>query len=90
MITTISNNTDKEFYTICSTCGSELSYYYDDVKMEEVPYNYMPNRTIKCPVCNKETFAELKTKDTYMFNPSGQFRIPFPDNAVFNGGSEVK
>ena len=82
MISVLRDNTKQELYTICNSCGSELSYNFEDIQFEEVPYNYMPNRFIICPICYKETFAELKTKDTYTFNPSGQFRVPklIPDS----------
>lgn len=88
MINIIKDNTKEEFYTICSTCGSELSYSYEDVKMKENPYNYMPDRSIVCPVCGKETYAELKSKNSYSYNTSGQFRLPFLNNAIFNGSKE--
>lgn len=77
MIKVIRDNTKQELYTICTSCGSELSYFFEDVRLEEAPYNYMPNRYIKCPICGKDTFAELKPKETFTYNPFGQFRFPF-------------
>lgn len=82
MIKVLKDNTKQEFYTRCASCDSELSYAFSDVKLEEMPYSYASNRSIKCPVCNKETHAELKAKDDYVYNPIGQIKLVSPiDNA---------
>lgn len=68
MIEVIRDNTKEKFYTLCENCLSELSYDYEDVIINEVEYSYIPDRRIICPVCHKETFAGLKTKESYTFD----------------------
>lgn len=68
MIEIIKDNTKEKFYTLCENCLSELEYEYADVSMTELPFSYIPDRHIICPVCGKETFAGLKTKDDYTFD----------------------
>ena len=65
MIKVLKDNTKTELYTVCASCGSELTYAFKDVNIEEVAYSYAPNRSIKCPACGKTTNAEMKTKDDY-------------------------
>lgn len=70
MIEVIKNNTKQKFFTLCETCLSELSYEYEDVVIDELQFSYIPNRHIVCPVCGKETFAGLRTKEDYSFDTS--------------------
>lgn len=78
MIKVLNDNTKQEFYTVCASCNSELSYAFADVKFEDNAYTYVPNRSIKCPACGKETSAELKSKDNYIFNPIGHIKYCSP------------
>ena len=68
MIEVIRDNTKEKFYTVCENCLSELSYDYEDVIINDIEYSYIPDRHITCPVCHKETFTGLKTKETYTFD----------------------
>lgn len=68
MIKVIVNNRTSEFYTKCKTCCSTMTYNYDDVCFENVPYSFTPKRTIVCPVCGATTNAELTTKNDYKDN----------------------
>lgn len=53
------------YFTECKTCRSKLKYSYEDVVFEQIPYSFIPNRKILCPVCNNATNAELVTEDNY-------------------------
>lgn len=75
MIKVLKDNTKQEYFTKCASCGSEISYSFKDVQMEEVPYTFIPIRSIKCPACNKATSAELKSKDEYEFNAMEQLKL---------------
>lgn len=68
MIKVIVNNKTSEFYTKCKTCCSTMTYNYDDVHFEDIPYSFASNRTITCPVCGAITNAELTTKNDYKDN----------------------
>lgn len=76
MIKVIKDNTKQELYTVCASCGSELTYAFKDVKIEDIEYSYIPNRSIKCPACGKETIAELRTKEEYVTNFVERFKFP--------------
>lgn len=82
MIKVLKDNTKTELYTICASCGSELSYAFKDVTIEELAYSYAPNRSIKCPACGKNTNAEMKAKDDYFTsaNPIGQLKLPMVEH----------
>lgn len=75
MIKVLKDNTKQEYFTKCASCGSEISYGFKDVQMEEVPHTYIPIRYIKCPVCSKATGAELKAKDDYEFSVLEQLKL---------------
>ena len=77
MIEVIKDNTKEKFFTLCETCLSELIYTYDDVVMKDLEFNYMPDKHITCPVCHKDTFADLQTKDKYEFK-GGHFKATSP------------
>lgn len=80
MIEVIVDNTNNTFYTKCKHCNSVLQYIYDDVEFTEIPYSFIPNRTITCPACKKITNAELVTKTNY-----NESKLPFmPNMATFD------
>lgn len=81
MVTVINNNTKSLLYTKCDKCKSELSYKYSDVKFEDIPFSFIPNRTITCPACGHITYAEMTTKEQYK---DGDFPIRFPINNAVN------
>ena len=70
MIEVIRDNTKERFYTLCENCLSELSYDYEDAIINDLEFNYVPDRHITCPACGKDTFAGLKTKKDYTFEGS--------------------
>lgn len=59
------NNTTETYYTKCRHCESELEYEYSDVQFENIPFCYIPKRTIVCPCCKNVTPVELQTKKSY-------------------------
>ena len=65
MIKVIKDNTKETYYTRCKNCNSELEYEYSDVTIIEVPISYHTDKRILCPVCGKDTLAELSIKDEY-------------------------
>lgn len=65
MLKVIRDNTKELFYTICKNCGSELEYEFDDVEIKVVETSYHTDKRIICPVCGKDTMAELYTKRNY-------------------------
>lgn len=77
MIEVIKDNTKQKFFTLCETCLSELSYEYEDVEINSLEFNYIPDRRIKCPICHNITFAGLKTKEDYTFDTS-HFKFSSP------------
>lgn len=77
MIEVIKNNTKQKFFTLCETCLSELSYEYEDVEINNLEFNYIPDRHITCPICHNITFAGLKTKEDYTFDTS-HFKFSSP------------
>lgn len=91
MIQVLNNNKDKTFYTICKTCNSELSYRYEDVTFKEIPYSFGSIGSIVCPVCNKLTLAELKTKDRYSDNSFAlnSSTLPMLNNCCCEGDKDA-
>ena len=83
MIKVLKDNTVAKYYTKCKSCNSELEYEYGDVCFEDIPYSFMPNRTITCPACNKITLAELTEKAEYSAS------LPFVPNLA-NGCCGLK
>lgn len=65
MIKVIKDNTKETYYTRCKNCNSELEYEYSDVTIIDVPISYHTDKRIQCPVCGKDTLAELSVKDEY-------------------------
>lgn len=65
MIKVIKDNTKETYYTRCKNCNSELEYEYSDVTIIDVPISYHTDKRILCPVCGKDTLAELSVKDEY-------------------------
>lgn len=84
MIEVLVDNTKNTFYTKCKHCRSVLTYLYDDVEFVEIPYSFIPKRTIVCPACKNSTNAELITKKDY-----DESKLPFmPNLATFNSCCE--
>lgn len=80
MVEVIVDNTKNIYYTKCKHCNSVLNYKYEDVEFAEVPYSFIPNRTIVCPACKSITSAELTTERQY-----DESKLPFmPNMATFN------
>lgn len=75
MVEVIVDNTKNTYYTKCKHCNSVLNYKYEDVTFAEVPYSFIPNRTIVCPACKSITLAELVTERQYEEN-----KLPFMPN----------
>lgn len=65
MIRVISDSSHGTFFTKCKRCRSGIAYDYTDVKFEDIPYSFVPKRTIVCPVCDSVTPAELLHKNDY-------------------------
>lgn len=65
MIKVLKDNTKETYYTRCKNCNSKLEYKYSDVTIIEVPISYHTDKRILCPVCGKDTLAELSMKDEY-------------------------
>ena len=65
MIKVLKDNTKETYYTRCKNCNSELEYDYSDVIIIDVPISYHTDKRILCPVCGKDTLAELSVKDEY-------------------------
>lgn len=65
MIKILRDNTKETFYTKCKNCGSELEYNYSDVTTIEITMSYHTDKRILCPVCGKDTQAELSTEADY-------------------------
>lgn len=63
MIKVLRDNTKETYYTKCKNCNSELEYEYSDVTTIELSMSY--HTEILCPVCGKDTMAELTSKDDY-------------------------
>lgn len=68
MIKVLRDNTKEIYYTKCKNCNSELEYEYSDVTTIDIFGMYNTDKRIFCPVCSKETTAELTTKDNYKDN----------------------
>lgn len=65
MISVLRDNTKEKFYTKCKHCGSELEYNYSDITTIDIAISYHTDKRITCPICGRETLAELETKDNY-------------------------
>lgn len=65
MIKILKDNTKETYYTRCKNCNSELEYEYSDVTTIELSMSYHTDKRILCPVCGKDTMAELTSKDDY-------------------------
>lgn len=46
MIRVISDSSHGTFFTKCKRCRSGIAYDYTDVKFEDIPYSFVPKRTI--------------------------------------------
>ena len=66
MIKILKDNTKETYYTRCKNCNSELEYEYSDVTTTELSMSYHTDKRILCPVCGKDTMAELTSKDDYV------------------------
>lgn len=66
MISVIKNGKEKNFYTRCNKCGSEMEYNHDDVKYEtSVASTGITRRFIICPVCGETLLVNLVTKEEF-------------------------
>jgi transcription elongation factor Elf1 len=92
MIKVLKDNTKETYYTRCKNCNSELEYDYSDVTIIEVPISYHTDKRILCPVCGKDTLAELSIKDEYkdaLFSLKQNNTIGDCCTPIWNSGATV-